>query len=225
MKPNLSDIRERNLARLRDEGFKVAGSLPLNDKLIQLRPIREIAHRLMALDALYTWVADLETQGPRIREYDRINRLTEMMTPEEQEIWALDRDEAHAGHVDAIGWRLENMWSLAWVLGFWRTPGALGGMIPGETILEMLLKFLPGLESSVDDLVAKSTPQPTARVIELTDYFYCAHNAVRSAQVGRRTVPKGFHPVADGGTVHERRHGLAWCLSPGGAWDDVDLST
>jgi hypothetical protein len=25
--------------------------------------------------------------------------------------------------------------------------------------------------------------------------------------------------------VHERRQGLAWCLSPGVPWDDINLST
>ena len=36
--------------------------------------------------------------------------------------------------------------------------------------------------------------------MELEDVFYCAHNAVRSAQTGSTTsVPKDFHPVRDGG--------------------------
>lgn len=55
--------------------------------------------------------------------------------------------------------------------------------------------------------------------------FYCCHNAVRSAQLGGKTVPDGFHPVMNGGVIHERRHALTWCLSPGVAWDDTDLST
>lgn len=38
-------------------------------------------------------------------------------------------------------------------------------------------------------------------------------------------VPQGFHPVADGGTIHERRHSLTSVLSPGVAWEDTDLST
>jgi len=225
MKISLREVRDRNLSRLRDEGFQVAPSLPLRKDLIRLRPVREIGHRLMALDAVFTWVSDLETDGDRVRAYDRINQLTEAMTPSELEIWRLDREEAHAEHVDTIGWRLENMWSLAWVLGFQHTPGAAGGMISGEIIREMLLKFLPGLSKSVADLLAKSKVQSTAAVIELHDYFYCAHNAVRSAQLGRQTVPEGFHPVADGGTVHERRHSLTWCLSPDDSWDDADLST
>jgi hypothetical protein len=55
--------------------------------------------------------------------------------------------------------------------------------------------------------------------------FYCAHNAVRSARPGGRTVPDGFHPVMHGGAVHERRHSLSWCVAAGVTWDDTDLST
>lgn len=51
------------------------------------------------------------------------------------------------------------------------------------------------------------------------DLFYCAHNAVRSAQLGHDTVPPGFHAVVDGGVVHERRHALTWALSLGVAWE------
>ena len=65
-----------------------------------------------------------------------------------------------------------------------------------------------------------------ADIIALEDLFYCAHNAVRSAQTGEAgTVPSGFHPVNNGGVVHERRHGLTWLISAGVAWDDTDLST
>ena len=59
----------------------------------------------------------------------------------------------------------------------------------------------------------------------MEDLFYCAHDAVRSAQLGGATVPIGFHPIDDGGGIHERRHALTWALSPGTDWDDTDLST
>lgn len=73
--------------------------------------------------------------------------------------------------------------------------------------------------------VARCTPRKDAEVDALEDLFYCAHNAVRSAQLGHDTVPPGFHAVVDGGVVHERRHALPWALSLGVAWDDTDLST
>jgi hypothetical protein len=68
---------------------------------------------------------------------------------------------------------LENLWPLAWVLGFPDAPGFADGMIQG--------------------------PTPPSR--------------------------PPFHPVFDGGVVHERRHALTWALSPGVSWDETDLST
>ncbi len=47
----------------------------------------------------------------------------------------------------------------------------------------------------------------------------------RSASLGGKTVPKGFHPIAGTGVIHERRHALTWATSPRVKWDDTDLST
>lgn len=97
-------------------------------------------------------------------------------------------------------------------------------MIDRVTI-RALFDFLPSLDHTIDAFLAGCTPRPDGDVDALEDLFYCAHNAVRSAQLGQDTVPPGFHPVADGGVVHERRHALTWTLSPGVAWSDTDLST
>jgi hypothetical protein len=127
--------------------------------------------------------------------------------------------------VDTIGWKLENMWALAWVLGFDPAPTLEAAQIHDEIIGKLFREFLPGLDQSIADLLAKSAPRQAADVVEMEYRFYCAHNAVRSAQLGRKTVPKGFHPVIHGGAIHERRHSLSWCLAPEVAWEDTDLST
>lgn len=221
-----SPMRARNLELLGRLGFRVASSLPQerNDGAPQLRPIREIAARLMALDALFTWVADLEVEPDRITAYIERNGLAEWLTDEERPLVEMPRDEAHEEHVDAIGWKLENMWGLAWVLGFDPEP-AMSGQIEEPITRSMLLDFLPGLEATVDDLVKKATPRSVHVVDEMEDRFYCLHNAVRGAQMGGKTVPPGFHPLAEGGAIHERRQALTWCLSPEVDWDDTDVST
>ena len=90
----------------------------------------------------------------------------------------------------------------------------------------MLFEFMGGFDQSIDELMQKTSLRSNGRVNALEDYFYCAHNAVRSAQVGSpETVPVDFDPMVHGGAVHERRHGHAGCVSPGVGWDDTDLST
>lgn len=220
-------FRTKVFAELEKLGFRPAKSLPMPDLKQRVRPPAEIGARLMALDALFTWVAFSEKDAPakRVKGYMDRSALRDSMTESEREIAALPRGKAHETHVDTIGWRLENMWGLAWALGFDPPPDLMAAQIGEEVTRPMIFEFLPGLDATVDDLVAKSKPRSASTVIAMEYRFYCAHNAVRSAQLGGQTVPKGFHPVVHGGAVHERRHALTWCLSPETDWDETDLST
>jgi hypothetical protein len=193
----------------------------------QLRPHAEVAARLMALDALFTWVAFPEkaVAADRVEGYIDRNRLRDWLTADESAIIDLPRAEAHESHVDNIGWKLENMWALAWVLGFEPEPGLEASQVREDVTRRMFFECLPGLGGTVDDFLAKVSPRSTPEVVTLEYRFYCAHNAVRSAQLGGDTVPAGFHPIMHGGAVHERRHSLSWCLAPNVAWDETDLST
>jgi hypothetical protein len=220
-------LRAKTFADLAALGFRPANSLPLPDLAQQVRPPAEVAARLMALDALFTWVAfpEKSVATPRVEGYLDRNRLRDWLTADETAIIALSRGEAYEAHVDNIGWRLENMWALAWVLGFEPEPDLEAAQV-GEVVTRLLVyEFLPGLDSTVEALVAKAKSRSAEDVIAMEYRFYCAHNAVRSAQLGGDTVPAGFHPVLHGGVVHERRHSLSWCIAPDVAWDDTDLST
>ncbi len=106
------------------------------------------------------------------------------------------------------------------MLGFEEEPPVDQGMIREETI-RALFDFVPSFDQTLDDWLAGCTLRPDAEVDALEDLFYCAHDAVRSAQLGGDTVPPGFHPIADGGVLHERGHASTWALSPGVAWDDT----
>jgi hypothetical protein len=209
-------------------GFRVADSLPTvrSNEPPTLRPAFEIALRLAALSALFLWAGSLEedVSSAQLRDYVDSNGLRHALTGDELAILDLDREEAIGKHSRTIGWRLENMWSLAWILGFEPQP-ALSGMIDDETIRRMILEFLQCPRDTVADLLGRATVRSVDAVDEMEDLFYCAHNAVRSAQLGGNTLPEGFHPIVDGGGIHERRHALTWALSPGAVWDETDLST
>jgi hypothetical protein len=220
-------LRAKVFADLEALGFSPANSLPLPDVNQPIRPAAEVAARLMALDALFTWVAFPEeaAETTRVEKYIDRNGLRDWLSDEEIEIIELPRAEAHEAHVDNIGWKLENMWALAWVLGFEPEPGLEASQISEDVTRPMFHEFLPGLNGTVDGLLAKSAPRSAADVIAMEYRFYCAHNAVRSAQLGGDTVPEGFHPLMHGGAVHERRHSLSWCIVPDVSWDETDLST
>jgi hypothetical protein len=220
-------LRAKVFADLEALGFRPAKSLPLPEMNQPLRPAAEVAARLMALDALFTWVAFPEKSAAtaRVEKYIDRNGLRDWLTEDESKIIDLPRAEAHRAHVDNIGWKLENMWALAWVLGFDPEPGLAASQVGDDVTRPMFFEFLPGLDGTIDGLLAKCSPRSAAEVIAMEYRFYCAHNAVRSAQMGGQTVPAGFHPIAHGGAVHERRHSLSWCIAPEVAWDETDLST
>ncbi len=220
-------LREEVFADLESLGFRPANSLPLPDVNVPIRPAAEVAARLMALDALFTWVVFPENAvaTPRIEKYIDGNGLRDWLTAAESRIIALTRTDAHESHVKNIGWKLENMWALAWVLGFEPEPALEASQVGDDVSRPMIYEFLPGLNATVAELLAKAAPRSADKVIAMEYRFYCAHNAVRSAQLGGQTVPEGFHPVMHGGAVHERRHSLSWCIAPDVAWEDTDLST
>ena len=220
-------LRAKVFAEIEALGFRPARSLPLPDVNQPIRPASKVAARLMALDALFTWVAFPEKAAAtqRVEKYIELNGLRDWLTEKESAIIALPRAKAHESHVNDIGWKLENMWALAWVLGFKPEPGLEASQVGNDITRPMIYEFLPGLDGAVEVLLAKSAPRSAAEVIALEYRFYCAHNAVRSAQLGGKTVPDGFHPVIHGGAVHERRHSLSWCIAPEAAWDETDLST
>ncbi len=204
------EVRQASLGRLNQEGFKVAPSLPLRPEGLKLRPTAEIESRMESLRNLIFFVtAPPEIEATVFKE--RADRA--WLTADERAILDLSASEAKRLHFDQIGWTMEQMWGLAWVLGFEHPPG-LTGQLQGDVARQLVFEFRPERSRSL------------ARVIAMEDLFYCAHNAVRSAQLGHLdSVPPGYDPLAEGGGVAERRHALTWCLSPGVSWEDTDLST
>ncbi len=229
--PERVAMRERHYCLLAERGFTCVRSLPLarsESHQDHLRPIPEIAARVSALNALFLWVsAPAEIfPGDRLQAFVQHNKLSQWLTEEEQTILETPREDAHQENVDSVGWKLENMWALSWILGFEPAPKFYQGQISSEIIQAMTLNFLPRLEGTLEDFLGGTNPRSAEAVGELEDLFYCAHNAVRCAQFGNPTaVPANFHPVVAGGAVHERRHALTWALSPGVDWEETDLST
>lgn len=221
--------REANYVKLAERGFACARWLPLvrsEDGSTRIRPAEELAARLFALEALFLWVAAPEEVATteRVKNFVANNELLDALTAEEREMITAERDEARAQQ-GTVGWRLENMWALSWMFGFEPAPEVDAGQMPPNVTGSMIQEFLPDLDGTIDAFLQSHELRAAEVVEEMEDLYYCAHNAVRSAQMGKRTVPRSFHPIGDGGTVHERRHALTWALSPGVAWDDTDLST
>ncbi len=224
----LAKRRQQNTEELAKHGFVCADRLPQTrfEADDAVRPAEEVVRRLFAQMALFMWVAAPEKKATSdgLATFIAANNLDEALSAGERDILQMNRDDANAQHGAQIGWHLENMWALAWTCGFEPAPPFHGGQISGEHT-RAVLEYLPNLGGTIDGFLQESPMRPAAEISDKEDLFFCAHNAVRSAQLGSETVPADFDPVVDGGAIHERRHALTWCLSPGTKWTDTDLST
>jgi hypothetical protein len=168
---------------------------------------------LLALAAVVNWVLAREDQisSKELTDFVFKGQLRSALVPEEYAILALSRKDAAQKHSDTIGWRMENMWPLAWAVGFTQTPSPSHNQVGPEIMRPLMSDFIPSFDSDPNPWIRAAKLRPESELIELEDLFYCAHNAVRSAQLGHASlVPAGFHPVTQGGAVHERRHSLTW---------------
>lgn len=230
-------IRDENLAFLNRHGFTPATWMPLPAEVGQpsdelgfaggtLRPEIEIAQRLLCHCATFAWGSAPSRFEGRISEFIDRNDLREHMNDVERDITALPQPVASDKFSNSVGWRLENMWSLAWILGLAEEPSATTGQLSQDVSGSLMSLFLPDFSASADSLLKRGTTQPIVDIIRMEDRFYLAHNAVRSGQIGHpEALPTGFDPIGDGGAIHERRHSLTWSLAPGASWDETDLST
>lgn len=221
--PWMTDLRLNNISICLNAGYRPSNLLPTEFER-QLRPSIEIAQRLNAIKALVLWlmVPQENLESDKILNFIVKNDLKDFMSEEEKEILNVSRDDEQARN--AIGWKFENAWSLAWYFGY-AEPEITGQMMSGEQMQEILQNFSCPLDGVIEDWIKDKQTLSENELIEKEDLFYCLHNAVRSAQLGGETVPNGFDPMGNGGVIHERRHSLTWMLSKGVNWDETDLST
>lgn len=224
---NALELKQRVFRELASLGFQPASSLPVADLNATLRDAQTLCLRLMALQAVFAWAAMPErvAETALLQGYIERNDLRTAMTESELALINLPRKESQALHAETVGWRLENMWALAWIVGFVKVPTLDASQISNAVIESMLFDFLPTWDGNIADFAAGALLRPTSEVIFMEYKFYCAHNAVRSAQMGGTTVPVDFDPIIHGGAVHERRHSLTWALAQGDNWDGTDLNT
>ena len=71
-----------------------------------------------------------------------------------------------------------------------------------------------GTDDSLHQFLQNPNRRTGEQVIVMEDRFYCAHNAVQSAQTGEDAVAARFDPIGHGGVVQKQWHSRTWCLAP-----------
>lgn len=221
--PGMTDLRLDNISTCLQAGFIPATSLPISWER-EIRPKLEIAKRLNAIKAIVLWlmVPSSDLPDEKILHFVSNNELENYLTDKEKMVLEASRDDEQLRQ--AIGWKFENSWPLAWYFGY-EKPEITGHMMTGKQMQQIILQHTCPLDDKIEDWVHDKQSVSETELIKTEDLFYCLHNAVRSAQLGKPTIPTTFDPIGNGGVIHERRHALSWMLSSGVDWDDTDLST
>ena len=224
-----ADLRLQTTGHLAGEGFRAAGWLPLSEESFELRPRDEIVARLMALNVVFLWGASSDGVTPTTQfwPYIETNALQPYLTQQERGIIAVDRIDAHRQFLEEASWRLESMWSLAWILGFDHPPTINSGLMHEDVARPLVEEFVGYLDKPRDEILHQSQVRDEADVVAMEDRFYAAHNAVRTALADPTagTVPEGYPVELGAGCIHHRRHALTWAVSPDTTWDETDLSS
>ncbi len=213
------------------DGFRPAKTLPTLTQRAgvsgKLRSKGEVLDRLLCNYVATMWVIMPEKALPSetIKTLIKRLKLSPQMTPYEKEVLETERAAAPQKFADSIGWKMESMNALAWSLGA-DIMLEVNQEMMGEVRMQAIGKFLEIVWINKDEFLKEIELKPLSEVLQAEDIFYCAHNAVRSAQGGaEKVVPEGFHPILNGGIIHEKRHVLTWLLSPNVKWGDTDLGT
>jgi hypothetical protein len=216
-------LQAKVFKEVRARGFRPANTLPLPDLERSVRPAEEIAARLLALHALYSWVGRRANDAPTagLKKFIERNELRDRLTGAEAAMLDMPRPAARKVHIASMHVRLESMSSLAWVLGFEVEPQCAFAETPFRVMID---DFLPGHAGTISEFLTDCTPRPAADVIAVEYRVRCAHNAVRLAQTGLKTAPTFFRMPIHLAAIEGRHRGLAWCLSPGVDWDETDLA-
>jgi hypothetical protein len=203
-------LQSHTESRLRAWGLKVNPHLP-PPAWSGARDAAEVGRRAAVLAAL----AEVGEGAPPglVQRWTSLQGLEDALTPRERVLVAsagltpLQRDD--------LRWGQEAAWALAWALG--RAPAFAWDGWAGE-----VLPPWPGPRRAgqVEDALGGVALLPAEQLLAESDLAFRLHwAAVDAAMLGDPFPVERFHPDA----VLERRRALAWVLSPGTAWDALDL--
>jgi hypothetical protein len=210
------DFRARHLEILGNLDIQPAVWMPLAHErnLRILRPLDQIARRLMAAYAAHSWVnlPERTLTSNDLHRYVEVNQLRPWLSKPES-FWLETPRNTAEKFAENSGSLNEHLWSLAWILGFEIAPFPFGEEADPEILAPIRKEILQDFGRNVGSLLQWSNPRRVEEVITLEDLLYCSHCAL-SGQAAEDAIA----------VIQERRHPLTWALSPGIVWDEIDLT-
>ena len=219
-------IRARNVALLKRAGYAPAEWFWTGPRYnnVGLRPLEEIARRLWAMNAVLSYVTLSRSAGTRaIHRSIEADGLRPYLLDHELAMLKPFRWLSHFKHIETVGWLAEHMHPLAWILGL-ELPLEVDGAMGDERFIGRLTEFIGNFSTPTTRWLAERQGIRTEeQVVEAEDLFFLCHHAVRSAQLGQSTVPRGFDPMVNGMVIQAKRQSLSWAICPSSSWTETTL--
>ena len=215
------EMREEHLGAVEFFGQQAADWMPTASQRfdlssLRLRPKEEIIRRMMAGYICTAWVCAPPEVVPslQVQEYLKNNGLKKRHFAEHELQWMQSGRAKAAESAGRAGWIFENIWGLAWLLGFGSIITPDDHQIPDQVLSALRDGFFLGLEQTFDGFQAACHLRPIEEVVALEDLMYCFHNAERNEGNDENAA-----------LMQERRRSLTWALTPDVSWDETDVST
>lgn len=205
---DLKAIRAKSHAEATRLGYSINPALPLMAAPIAIRPVEEVATRMLCIVAVSVGAHNFPR--PKALKWLAGQGLMESLAPSE----AIFLEGG--GDIATMQCRVDALFALAWAtqiqekLNFeMECPESLAGSLPSPEIAGSTVAFRQKVSLRSDH-----------EIIAMADLAYCLHWSIRDAIVRRQRPPGRLHPIY----VIERRRGLEWLIGED-AWDDVKLDT
>jgi hypothetical protein len=209
LKPDeLRAIRAKSHAEATRLGYSTNPMLPLLETSIAVRPIAEIATRMLCIVAISFAAHDFSR--PKALKWPAGQQLMESLAPSESTFLE------GGGGVATMQCRVDALYALAWAMQIqeksnfeMECPESLAGSLPNLEIAGSVVAFRQ-----------KVSIRSAHEIIAMADLAYCLHWSIRDSILRRQRPPGRLHPIY----VIERRRAFEWLIGKDG-WDDVKLDT
>jgi hypothetical protein len=202
-------IRAESIRKLSGAGVRVNPTLPPLETSLKARSSSAVIDRALALHA----VVAASYGFPRDQATTWIERegVSGSLTD-------LEREQLSSGGNGIVGFRrrVEALAALAW------TVSVVPACDPFQKLPSSLVAKFPDLlrDEAASGFVSASHLRGVADLVAALDLMYCAHWALRQAELSGKRLTK-LQPLA---VVEERRRALEWVLSAED-WDELALDT
>ncbi|MDD3648067.1 MAG: DUF4272 domain-containing protein [Candidatus Dojkabacteria bacterium] len=214
---NVSDIREKTLARLIAENIPFLETLPdIDIDKEKLRSKEEVLSRLISL--IIVCAKAFGCTSKEIDKYTNKFKDAVKFTPKERKF--LNSEKPTEQQRINFCWKIEAAKPLAWALGLIEDIGSHKDVLNPDVFWNFINNF------DYKQLESKSKLRDKKEILELLDFIYNVHWTLVEERLGNIQMPESLESEAIRDIIPEWHYGLNWLsVYDDVNWDDITTDT